>query len=66
MQSHFGKEGNNNTLWDTSGGTNKTKAKLPILSMVPYAMVYVLVKLNIMPNELRLWVKNQDKDDPNF
>ena len=66
MQGHFGQEGNDNTLWDTAEDPTKTKAKLPILAMVPYEMVQWPFQANSMPNELRLWIENQDKDDPNF
>ena len=66
MQSHFGKEGNNNTLWDKSGDTTKTKAKFPILAMVTYAMVEWLVQASRTPNKLGMWMENQDKDNPNF
>ena len=32
IQGHFGQEGNNNTLWNMAGDTNKVKLKLPILA----------------------------------
>ena len=66
IQGHFGQEGNNNILWDTEGGTNKTKTKLPRFAMVTYAMFDWLVQVNRTPNLLRLWMEKQDKDDPYF
>ena len=66
MQRNFGQERNNNTLWDTTGDTNKMKDNLPRLSMVPYAILECLVQAKRTPNEFRLWMENQDKDDPKF
>ena len=53
-------------MWDTVGDTNKTKAKLTRLEMVPYAMVECLVQVNRTPDELRLCMENQEKDNPSF
>ena len=66
IQGHFGHEAINNTLWYTKGYPTKTKAELPRLVMVPYAMVEWLVQSNKTPYELMLWIENQDKDGPNF
>ena len=66
MQGHFRQEGNNKTLWDMAGYPTKTNVKFPRLAMVTYAMVEWLVQENRTPNELRMWIENQEKDEPNF
>ena len=66
MQGNFGQEGNKNTLWDTPGTPMKIRAKFPRQAMMPYAMVECPVEASRTPNEMRLWIEEQEKDDIKF
>ena len=39
MQTHFSQEENRHVMWDTTGITNLTTLRLPMLAVVPYALV---------------------------
>ena len=46
--------------------TNLETLRLPILAVVPYAVVVWLSKKGRIPNELRLWLEKMMRTDVNF
>ena len=53
-------------MWDTTGMTNSTTIRFPMLAVVPYALVEWLSKKGRTPNDLSIWWETMIRTDVNF
>ena len=66
IQTHFIKESNCHSMWDTTGETNLKTKKFPRLTFVTYAAAEWLIQGDWTPNQLRVWLEEMVRNDAKF